>query len=130
MSLALGQVEACNYENNVCRLSCFTHFRLFVALWTVARQAPLSVGFSRQEYWSGLPCRLPGDLLDPGIDPHLFRLLHLQAGSLPLAPPRKLEDTKLMEKQKPKKKTTAVKAVVCHFTTWWRHGSTFHFWSF
>ena len=37
--------------------------------WTVARQAPLSVGLSRQEYWSGLPCPLPGDLLDPRIKP-------------------------------------------------------------
>ena len=38
-------------------------------LWTVARQAPLSVGSSRQEYWSGLPCSLPGDLPDSGIEP-------------------------------------------------------------
>ena len=37
-------------------------------LWTVARQAPLSMGFSRQEYWSGLPCPLPGDLPDPEIE--------------------------------------------------------------
>ena len=39
----------------------------FVTLWTVAHQAPLSMGFSRQEYWSGLPFPLPGDLPDPGI---------------------------------------------------------------
>ena len=38
-------------------------------LWTVARQAPLSMGFSRQEYWSGLPCPSPGDLPKPGIEP-------------------------------------------------------------
>ena len=38
-------------------------------LWTVARQAPLSMGFSRQEYWSGLPFPPPGDLPDPGIEP-------------------------------------------------------------
>ena len=37
--------------------------------WTVARQAPLSMGFSRQESWSGLPCPPPGDLPDPGIEP-------------------------------------------------------------
>ena len=37
--------------------------------WTVACQAPLSMGFSRQEYWSGLPCPPPGDLPDPGIEP-------------------------------------------------------------
>ena len=38
-------------------------------LWTVALQAPLSIEFFRQEYWSGLPCSPPGDLLDPGIEP-------------------------------------------------------------
>ena len=43
--------------------------RFFVTLWTVALQAPLSMGFSRQEYWSGLPCPPPGDLSDPGIEP-------------------------------------------------------------
>ena len=42
---------------------------LCVTLWAVARQAPLSTGFSRQEYWSGLPCPPPGDLLDPSIEP-------------------------------------------------------------
>ena len=46
-----------------------SHARLFVISWTVARQAPLSVGFSRQKYWSGLPCPSPGDLPDPGIEP-------------------------------------------------------------
>ena len=40
-----------------------------MALWTVARQAPLFLGFSRQEYWSGLPFPSPGDLSDPGIEP-------------------------------------------------------------
>ena len=40
---------------------------LFVTLWTVARQAPLSMGLPRQEYWSGLPLPSPGDLPDPGI---------------------------------------------------------------
>ena len=49
-------------------LSHFSRIRLFVTLWTVARQAPLSIGFSRQEYWSGLPCPFPGDLLHPGIE--------------------------------------------------------------
>ena len=43
--------------------------QLFATLWTVARQAPLSMGFSRQEYWSGLPFPSPGDLPDPGIEP-------------------------------------------------------------
>ena len=43
----------------VCELRCFTHIRLFSTPWTIARQAPLSIGFSRQEYWSGLPFPLP-----------------------------------------------------------------------
>ena len=51
-----------------CMLSCFSHVQLFVTLWTVAHHAPLSMGFSRQEYWSGLPCPPPRDLPDPGIE--------------------------------------------------------------
>ena len=50
-------------------LSCFSRVQLFASLWTVAHQAPLSVKFSRQEYWSGLPCPPPGDLPDPGMEP-------------------------------------------------------------
>ena len=48
-------------------LSRFSHVQLLGTLWTVAHQAPLSMGFSRQEYWSGLPCPPPGDLPDPGL---------------------------------------------------------------
>ena len=44
-----------------------SHVQLFAIPWTVALQAPLSMGFSRQEYWSGVPFLLPGDLSDPGI---------------------------------------------------------------
>ena len=47
----------------------YSHVQLFATLWTVAHQVPLSMGFSRQEYWSGLPSPPPGDLLDPGIKP-------------------------------------------------------------
>ena len=57
-------------------LGCFNHVQHFATLWTVACQASLSMGFSRQEYWSGLPYPppgdlpdLPGDLPDPGIEP-------------------------------------------------------------
>ena len=57
--------------------------------WTVACQAPLCMGFSRQEYWSGLPCPPPGDAPDPGTDSCLSCLLHWQAGSLLLVPPGK-----------------------------------------
>ena len=54
---------------HMCWLSCFSRVRLFVTPWTAARQAPLSIGFSRQEYWSGLPCPPPGGLSDPGTEP-------------------------------------------------------------
>ena len=50
-------------------LSHFSHVQLFVTPWTVAHWAPLSIGFSRQEYWSGLPFPTPGDLPDSGIKP-------------------------------------------------------------
>ena len=80
-----------------CMLSCFSHVWLFVTLWTVARKAPLSMGFSRQEYWSGLPCPPPGDLPDPGIEPMSLAssalvgkfLVCLFVCFLPLAPPGK-----------------------------------------
>ena len=47
----------------------FSCVKLFVTLWTAARQAPLSMGFSRQEFWSRLPCPPPGDLPNPGNKP-------------------------------------------------------------
>ena len=50
-------------------VSHFSCVRLFLTAWTVAHQAPRSLGFSRQEYWSGLPCPPPGNLPDPGIKP-------------------------------------------------------------
>ena len=53
---------------------------LFATLWTVAFQAPLSMGFSRQEFWSELPCPLPGDLPDPGIEPTSLKSLALAGG--------------------------------------------------
>ena len=52
----------------VCVLSHFSCVRLFATLWTLARRAPLSMGFSRQEYWSGLPCPPPGALPNAGIE--------------------------------------------------------------
>ena len=55
------------FIQHACMLSRFSHARLIWTLWTAACQAPLSMGFSRQEYESGLPCPPPGDLLDPGI---------------------------------------------------------------
>ena len=60
-------------------------YRLFVTPWTVAHQAPLSMGLSRQEYWSGLPCPPPGDLPHPGIEHVSLVSSALQADSLPLS---------------------------------------------
>ena len=63
-----------------------SHVRLFAIPQTVVYQASLSMGFSRQEYWRGLPFPSPGDLPDPGIKP---RSLALQADTLPSEPPEK-----------------------------------------
>ena len=51
------------------KVKLLSRVRLFATPWTVARQAPLSMGFSRQEYWSGLPFPSSGDLPNPGIEP-------------------------------------------------------------
>ena len=64
-------------------LSCV---QLFKTPWTISYQAPLSMEFSRQEYWSGLPFPSPGDLPDSGIEP---RSPALQADALPSEPPGK-----------------------------------------
>ena len=53
----------------VCARVLLSHVQLFVTPWTVAHQAPLSMRFPRQEYWSGLPCPTRGDLPNPGIEP-------------------------------------------------------------
>ena len=53
---------------HACMLSRFSHVQLFATLWTVAHQALLSMGFSKQEYWSGFPFPTPGDLLYPAIE--------------------------------------------------------------
>ena len=68
------------------KVKWLSRVRLFATLWTVAFQAPLSMGFSRQESWSGLPFPSPGDLPDPGIEP---RSPALQADALPSEPPGK-----------------------------------------
>ena len=63
-----------------------SHVQLFATPWTVAHQTPPSMGFSRQEYWSGLPFLSPGDLPDPGIEPSSPTL---QADALTSEEPRK-----------------------------------------
>ena len=51
------------------KVKLLSRVRLFATPWTVAHQTPLSMGFSRQDYWSGLPFPYPGNLPDPGIEP-------------------------------------------------------------
>ena len=74
--------------------SHFNRVQLFAAPWTVAHQAPLSMGFSRQEYWSGLPFPSPEDLPDPGIKPGSSTS---QADALPSEPPGKPKGNIKME---------------------------------
>ena len=62
-----------------------SHAQLFATLWTVALQAPLTMGFARQEYWSELPCPPPGDLLNPGIEPTCPASPYKQADYLALS---------------------------------------------
>ena len=68
------------------RVKSLNRVQLFVTPWTAAYQVPPSVGFSRQEYWSGLPFPSPGDLPNPGIEP---RSPALQIDALPSEPPGK-----------------------------------------
>ena len=68
------------------KVMLLSRVRLFVTPWTVVYQASLSMGFSRQECWSGLPFPSPGDLPDPGIK---SRSPALQADALPSEPPGK-----------------------------------------
>ena len=75
--------DECIKKMQMCKLlSCV---QLFVTPWTVACQAPLSMGFSQQAYWSGLPCPFPGDLPNPGIEPTSPVFPALQANSLLLS---------------------------------------------
>ena len=68
-------------------MKSLSHGQLFATPWTVVHQAPLSMGFSRQEYWSGLPFPSPGNLPDPGIKP---RSPALQGDSSPSEPSGKI----------------------------------------
>ena len=67
------------------KVKLLSRVQLFAAPWTLAYQAPLSIEFSRQEHWSGLPFPSPGDLPNPGIEPGSPTL---RADTLPSEPPR------------------------------------------
>ena len=73
----------------VCMLSCFSCVQLCATLWTATCQAPLSMGFSRPEYRSGLSCPPPGDLPHPGIKPVSLTSPTLVGGFFTTAPPGK-----------------------------------------
>ena len=81
-SVSSGQwlsLSDCSFHVYVCMLTHFIHTQLFVTPWTVARQAPLSMGFSRKERWSGQPFPFPGDRPDQGWNPdflHVRQILY------------------------------------------------------
>ena len=81
-------------------LSHFSHVQLLATLWTVARQALLSMGFPGQEYWSGLPFPSPGDLPSPGTEARSLLSPALTGRFRPLAPPVLWEHAKA-EKSEP-----------------------------
>ena len=86
-SFSRGRVSAESLFHLCCAgLSRFSRVRLFATLWIIACQAPLSMGFSRCEYWSVLPCPPPGNLPDLGIKPAFPVSPPLQADSLLLEP--------------------------------------------
>ena len=91
--------------------------------WTVAHQAPLSMGFSRQEYWSGLPCPYPGNLPDPGIKP---RSPTLQADSLLFELPRKQNQTAADIDVELGQLVVASLAKLCSHGGWGGRGSTLY----
>ena len=77
----------------MCMLNHFSHVQLCATLWTSACQSSPSIGFSRQENWSGLPCLPPRDFPDPGIEPESFKSTCTGSSSLPLATPGKPKGT-------------------------------------
>ena len=82
LSVSLNQVLCVCAQS----LSCV---QVFVISWTVARQAPVSMGFPRQEYWSGLPFPSPGNLPNPGMDPTSLASPSLAGGFFTTEPPGK-----------------------------------------
>ena len=83
MHIKKQQLES-DVEQQKVKVKSLSRVQLFATPWTVAHQAPPSMEFSRQEYWSGLPFPSPGDLPDPGIEPGSPAL---RADALPSEPP-------------------------------------------
>ena len=87
-SLKFTRVLKLVKSNGVC-VCVFSCVQLFATPWTVARQAPLSMGFPRQEYWSGFPLPASGDLPDPKIEPKSLVSPALAGGFFPTSLPGK-----------------------------------------
>ena len=89
----MSVIKFCNSSAVICMCVYATLFQSCLTLcdliWNVAHLAPLSIGFSRQEYWSGVPSPPPGNLPDPGFECISLMSPALQVGSLPLASPGK-----------------------------------------
>ena len=86
MYVLKGHVR-CNTRESEVKVKSLSRILLFVTPWTIAYEGPPSMGFSRQEYWSGLPFPSPGDLPNPGIEP---RSLALRVDALPSKPSGKI----------------------------------------
>ena len=114
----------CTTSSHAGVLSCFSHVRFFATPWTLACQVPLSMGFSRQGYWSGGPCPPAGDLPDPGIEPGSFIFLMSAGGFFTSEPPRKLLQRGLMG-QNPGALNAVTKDQVLHWL-WFPDGDTSH----
>ena len=84
LSKAFGDLPIWEQRYDFLPIAQMLQSRLTLWPWTVAHQAPLSMGFSRQEYWSGLPCPPPGDLPNPGMEPTSPESPGLQVNFLPL----------------------------------------------
>ena len=104
--------------STACRRSAFGRLRLSASPCT--RQAPLSLGLSRKEYWSGLPCPPPGDLPDAGLKLVSLMFLHWQMGSLPLVLPAKPESAIGIHTSTPSKgsKSRETTSMVCSRQVW------------
>ena len=104
-----------HFKSTTCVLSRFSHVRLFVTLWTVARQAPLFMELSKQKYWSGLSFPSPWNIPDPGIKPWSPAS---QADSLPSESPGKIPY--MVVYNKVHKNTTTCRGCV-HVTKYAKH---------
>ena len=117
-------------RNSLLLLLSLYHVRLFVTPWTVASQAPLSMGFPRQKYWSGLPFPSPGDLPNPGIKPVSTALAgRFFTTELPRKPGNSI--IKLLKLEKAKKQVLLWASRQSRFvlTPWcWPHEIDFKLW--